>query len=73
MPPTEVSSCVGDATVEKQEVGCEHLVVGEMPIGILLLDELCDGILAVGLDDGVGEAMLHDKAFEMLSLMLCWL
>ena len=37
-----------------------------------LLGELGDGILAVGLDDGVGEAVLHDKAFEMLNLMLCW-
>ena len=39
----------------------------------ILLGELRDGILAVGLDDGIGEAVLHDKAFEMLSLMFCWL
>ena len=37
-----------------------------------LLCKFCDGILAVSLDDAVGEAVLHDKAFEMLSLMLCW-
>ena len=37
-----------------------------------LLGELRDGILAVGLDDGVGEAVLHDETFEMLNLMLCW-
>ena len=34
-----------------------------------LLGELRDGILAVGLDDGVGIAVLHDKSFEMLALM----
>ena len=37
-----------------------------------LLGELCDGIRAVGLDDVVGEAVRHDKAYEMLNLMLCW-
>ena len=37
-----------------------------------LLGELCGGILAVGLDDGVREAVLHDKELEMLSLMRCW-
>ena len=38
-----------------------------------LLSDLRDGVVAVGLDDGVGKAVLHDKAFEMLSLMLSWL
>ena len=37
-----------------------------------LLGEFGDCILAVGLDDGVGEAILHDEALEMLSLMSCW-
>ena len=37
-----------------------------------LLGELGDGILTVSLDDGVCQAVLHDEAFEMLSLMLCW-
>ena len=37
-----------------------------------LLGRFSDGILAVSLDDIVGKAVLHDEAFEMLSLMLCW-
>ena len=37
-----------------------------------LLSKFCDGILAVGLYDAVGEAVLHDKALKMLYLMLCW-
>ena len=37
-----------------------------------LLGELCDGTLAVGLDDGVGEAVLHDETFGKLSLVFRW-
>ena len=37
-----------------------------------LLGDLRDGILAVGLDDGVGKAVLHDKTFEILCPMFCW-
>ena len=37
-----------------------------------LLGELRDGILAVGLGEGVGKAVLNDKTFEMLRLMFCW-
>ena len=37
-----------------------------------LLSKFGDGILAVSLDDAVGEAVLHDKAFKKLYLMLCW-
>ena len=37
-----------------------------------LLGEFGDGILAVSLDDAVGEAVLHDEALEMLNLMSCW-
>ena len=41
----------------------------------MLCSFLCkfgDGILAVSLDDAVGEAVLHDEALEMLNLMSCW-
>ena len=34
-----------------------------------LLGQFGDGILAVSLDDSVGETVLHNEAFEMLSLM----
>ena len=37
-----------------------------------LLGEFGDCILAVGLDDAVGKAVLHDKSFQMLKLMPCW-
>ena len=37
-----------------------------------LLCEFGDGILAVNLDDAVGEAVLHDEALEMLNLISCW-
>ena len=37
-----------------------------------LLGEFGDCILAVGLYDAVGEAVLHDEALQMLKLMSCW-
>ena len=37
-----------------------------------LLGKFGDGILAVGLDDAVGEVVLHHEAFEMLTQILCW-
>ena len=36
------------------------------------LSELGDGVLAVGLDDVVGKAVIHQNALEMLCLMLCY-
>ena len=55
----------------QQLLGFDNHMLGSVLLEDLL-GELCDGILAVGLDDGVGEALLHDKTLEMLNLMLCW-
>ena len=53
-------------------LGFDDHMLGSVLLEDRLLGEFGDCILAVGLDDAVGEAVLHDKTLEMLYLMSCW-